>query len=186
MKISCLGLLVTISLGLLACEKQPTQPASPSPTPSPNHTATGAPVPGPSPVEPRARAESPTSPEPQKTPGNAAAAPTPSTPAGSADSGESATPPGAASPAGARPVFKNQAANDYLESYDAYIKDFKEAYRQMKQGEMARYEAVIARVAEIQSKGDQIRSELSPEEQKEFTEYLARKAQELAQPDLNQ
>jgi hypothetical protein len=184
MNLSSLGLLITISLGLLACEKQPAQPGSPSPTPSPNQTATGAPVPSPSPspIEPTARAGSPASPEPQKTPENAAAAPTLSTPAESAGG----TPSGATSPADARPVFKNQAANDFLQSYDAYIKDFKEAYRQMKQGEMARYEAVIARIAEIQNKEDQIRSELSPEEQKEFTEYLARKAQELAQPDLNQ
>ena len=126
-----------------------------------------------------ARGESPTSPEPQKTAENAAAAPTLSTPG-------SATPSGATSPAGGRPVFQNQAANDYLESYDVYIKDFKEAYRQMKQGEMAKFEAVITRIGEIQSQGDRIRSELSPEEQKEFDEYLARKAQELAQPDRNQ
>ena len=32
----------------------------------------------------------------------------------------------------------------------------------MKQGEMAKFEAVIPRIAEIQSKGDRIRSELSP------------------------
>jgi len=89
-------------------------------------------------------------------------------------------------PAGGRPVFKIQAANDYLQSYDACITDFKEAYRQMRQGEMVKYEAVIARLTEIQSKGDQIRAELSPEEQQAFSEYLARKAQELAQPNRNQ
>jgi len=180
MNLSALGLLITISLGFVACEKQPVQPASPSPTPTgPNHAATGTPVPGPSPVEPPARGESPTSPEPQETPENAAAAPTLSTPG-------SATPSGITSPAGGRPVFQNQAANDHLESYDAYIRDFKEAYRQMKQGEMAKFEAVIARIAEIQSKGDRIRNELSPEEQKEFNEYLARKAQELGQLEQNQ
>jgi hypothetical protein len=127
------------------------------------------------------------SPQLHKTPGNGTAAPALSTPAGSGPTPtESASPSGATLPAGGRPVFKNQAANDYLESYDAFITDFKEAYRQMRQGEMAKYEAVIARATEIQSKGDQIRGQLSPEDQQEFSEYLARKAQELAQPDRNQ
>ena len=117
------------------------------------------------------------SPPVQEIPGNGTTAPMLSTPAGS----RPATPSDATLPAGGRPVFKNQAANDYLESYDAYITDLKEAYRQMRQGEMAKYEAVIVRVAEIQSKEDQIRGQLSPEEQQEFTEYLARKAQELGQ-----
>jgi hypothetical protein len=189
MNLLSVGLLTTILLGLPACEKQPAHPASPSPTPKGvDNKATSAPAPSPSrsPVEPPARAEVSMSPPLQKTPGNGTAAPTLSTSAGTRPAPtESATPSDATLPAGGRPVFKNQAANDYLESYDAYITDFKEAYRQMRQGEMAKYEAVIARVAEIQSKGEQIRGELSLEEQEEFTEYLARRAQELAQSDRN-
>ena len=53
----------------------------------------------------------------------------------------------------------------------------------MKQGEMAKFEVVIARIAEIQSKGDRIRSELSPEEQKEFNEYLGRRPQTSLTPN---
>jgi hypothetical protein len=189
MKFCSLASLIIISLDLFACEKQPVQPPLTSPTPKDSSNTTTS-SPGISPsrglVQPLARAEASASPQLQKTLDDTKAAPTPSAPAESTPSPqESNTPSDATLLAGGRPVFKNQAANDYLESYDAYIKDFKEAYREMKQGNMAKYEAVIARIEELQAKGEQVQKELSSEEQRVFSEYIDRKAQELGQSDQN-
>jgi hypothetical protein len=181
--------LPVLLLLLVACEKQPVQPPLTSPTPKDSgNTPTSSPGISPSrgSVQPLGRAEAPASPQLQKTPDDTKAAPTPSASSESTPSPqESHTPSDATLLAGGRPVFKNQAANDYLESYDAYIKDFKEAYRNMKQGNMVKYEAVIARTEELQSKGEQVQKELSSEERREFSEYIDRKAQELGRSDQN-
>jgi hypothetical protein len=81
----------------------------------------------------------------------------------------------------ARPTFSSRSANEYVESYDAYIDDFKQAYEAMKQGDMTKYQAVIQRAHELESKGEKLGGELSPEEQARFADYLDRKANELAQ-----
>jgi hypothetical protein len=80
-----------------------------------------------------------------------------------------------------RPTFSSQSANEYVQSYDAYIKDFKMAYQAMKQGDMTKYQAVIQRAHELESKSEKLGGELSPEEQSQFADYLNRKADELAQ-----
>lgn len=174
---SLASLIIIISLAQFACEKQPVPPPV-SPTPKDS-----AATPSNSSTVPAGQAEAAASPQLQKTPAAtvlSAAAGNSSTPH------ESVTPADAALLIGGRPVFKNQAANDYLKSYDAYIEDFKAAYEDMKQGKLTKYEAVIARAAEVQSKGERIQSQLNPEEQKEFSAYLARKAQELGQANRNQ
>ena len=88
--------------------------------------------------------------------------------------------------ANARPMFSSQSANEYIQSYDAYIDDFKQAYKAMKQGDMAKYQAVLQRAHELQSRGEKLGGELSPEEQVRFADYLSKKADELAQfaPEL--
>lgn len=185
MKLCALVSLMVILLSLFACEKQPTQPPIASPTPKDfgnTPTSTSGLSPSPAMVNPPGRSEASTSPQLEQTPDGVTVAPAPSAPVGSPPaSQESGTPSSGTLPTGGRPVFKNQATNDYLESYDAYIKDFKEAYRDMKQGNMAKYEAVIGRTEELQSKGEQVKKDLTSEEQREFSEYLDRKAQELGQ-----
>ncbi len=77
--------------------------------------------------------------------------------------------------------FSSQPANEYLQSYDAYISDFKMAYHAMKQGDMTKYQNVILRAHELQTKGEKLGGELSPDEEKRFADYLNKKADELAQ-----
>jgi hypothetical protein len=119
---------------------------------------------------------------------SAAATPesTPSPPASvPLKSPEEITPAPAQSPSSAsgdvRPTFSSQSANEYVQSYDAYINDFKLAYQAMRQGDMTKYQVVIQRAHELQSKGEKLGGELSPEEQARFADYLNRKADELAQ-----
>jgi hypothetical protein len=80
-----------------------------------------------------------------------------------------------------RPTFSSQSANEYVQSYDAYINDFKLAYQAMKEGDMTKYQAVIQRAHELESKGEKLGGELSPEEEARFADYLNKKADELAQ-----
>jgi len=80
-----------------------------------------------------------------------------------------------------RPTLSSRPANEYLQSYDAYIDDFKMAYQAMKQGDMTKYQTVIRRARELQTKGDHLGGELSPDEEKRFADYLNKKADELAQ-----
>ena len=80
-----------------------------------------------------------------------------------------------------RPTLSSQPANEYLQSYDAYISDFKMAYHAMKQGDMTKYQTVILRAHELQTKGEKLGGELSPDEEKRFADYLNKKADELAQ-----
>jgi hypothetical protein len=79
----------------------------------------------------------------------------------------------------ARPTFSNQSVNEYLESYEAYVDDFKQAYEEMKHGDMTKYQTVVQRARDLQSKGEKLGGELSPEEQSRFAEYLNKKADEL-------
>ena len=77
--------------------------------------------------------------------------------------------------------MSSQPANEYLKSYDAYINDFETAYQAMKQGDMSKYQIVIQRARELQTKGEKLGGELSPDEEKRFADYLNKKADELAQ-----
>jgi len=81
----------------------------------------------------------------------------------------------------ARPTLSGQPANEYLQSYDACINDFEAAYQAMKQGDISKYQIVIKRARELQIKVAKLGGELSPDEQKRFTDYLNKKADELAQ-----
>ena len=51
----------------------------------------------------------------------------------------------------------------------------------MKQGDMTKYQTVIQRARELQTKGEKLGGELTPDEQKRFADYLNKKADELAQ-----
>lgn len=55
------------------------------------------------------------------------------------------------------------------------------AYHAMKKGDMTKYQTVILRAHELQSKGEKLGGELSPDEEKRFADYLNKKADELAQ-----
>jgi len=68
-----------------------------------------------------------------------------------------------------------------LQSYDAYITDFKTAYHAMKKGDMTKYRTVIQRAQELQQKSENLAGELNPEEEKRFANYLNKKANELSQ-----
>jgi predicted PolB exonuclease-like 3'-5' exonuclease len=103
-------------------------------------------------------------------------APTPS-PAMTAPSPSSS--PSAATSDG-RPTLSSEPANEYLQTYDEYINDFKTAYEAMKKGDMTKYQTVIERAKELQTKGEKLGGELSPDEEKRFADYLNKKADELA------
>ena len=77
--------------------------------------------------------------------------------------------------------MSSQSANDYLESYDAYIRDFKSAYKAMKQGDVSKYKSVIRSAIELQTKSEKLGGELNPEEQKRFANYLQKKENELTE-----
>ena len=80
-----------------------------------------------------------------------------------------------------RPTLSSQSANEYLRSYDDYIADFKSAYKAMKEGDMTKYQSVIQRARELQTKSEKLGGELNPEEEQQFANYLNKKANELAQ-----
>jgi hypothetical protein len=110
----------------------------------------------------------------------------PSTPAASPSvTPESVKPSPTSSPAAAnldvRPTLSSESANEYLRSYDDYISDFKSAYKAMKEGDMTKYQSVIQRARELQTKSEKLGGELNPEEEQKFADYLNRKANELAQ-----
>jgi len=159
---------------LAGCEEKPRPGAQSAPSPtvtpnaSPSAAASGELTQSPSPFATAT---------PQSTPSPPQSAPL--------TSPEETTPPPAQSPSSAsgdvRPTFSSQSANEYVQSYDAYINDFKLAYQAMKQGDMTKYQAVIQRAHELQSKGEKLGGELSPEEQARFADYLNRRANELAQ-----
>jgi hypothetical protein len=172
-----------------------------TPGPPPSATATPELTPSP-PASAPLKSPEETTPPPAQSPPSAATAPeltpatspsataalesTPSPPASAPlKSPEETTPPPAQSPSftsgDERPTFSSKSANEYVQSYDAYINDFKLAYQAMRQGDMTKYQAVIQRAHELQSKGEKLGGELSPEEQARFADYLNRKANELAQ-----
>ena len=164
--------IAVASFLVTACEQKQAEPsggqsATPVPSATPASSPTVAETPAASPnvtpvTSPTATATS----SPPVTP--AAAIPSPS------------SSPSAANSEG-RPTLSSQSANEYLQSYDAYISDFKMAYHAMKQGDMTKYQTVIQRARELQTKGEKLGGELSPDEQKRFADYLNKKADELAQ-----
>jgi hypothetical protein len=68
-----------------------------------------------------------------------------------------------------------------VQSYDAYIDEFKMAYQAMKNGDMTKYQGIVERARELENKGEKLTGDLSPEEQARFAAYLNRKASELAE-----
>jgi hypothetical protein len=188
---------------LFGCEQQPAAPSggqpsnspSPSPTATPAATSAATETPLTTPIPPpQATPESTSTPTPESTPTpTLASTPTAtpeSTPTPTPESTPSTTPDGATpsptpSPATAeldgRPTLSSQSANEYLQSYDTYISDFKSAYQAMKQGDMTKYQSVIQRALELQSKSDKLAGELNPEEEQRFANYLNKKANELSE-----
>jgi hypothetical protein len=165
--------IVVASFLVTACEQKPAEPSGQSPSPASSATPLSSPTVAETPAtNPTATPmSSPTAtPVTTSSPSATLAAPTPS-PSSS---------PSAANSEG-RPTLSSQSANEYLQSYDAYISDFKMAYHAMKQGDMTKYETVIQRARELQTKGEKLGGELSPDEQKRFADYLNKKADELAQ-----
>jgi hypothetical protein len=51
----------------------------------------------------------------------------------------------------------------------------------MKQGDMTKYQTVIRRALELQTKSDKLAGELNPEEEQRFADYLNKKENELAE-----
>jgi hypothetical protein len=193
------SIVVAVAFGSLlavGCDQQPTAPtggqSASSPSPAPNSTASSTPVATASPLT--TPAESPT-PEPQASPQSTPTAtpePTPtatpetaSPPSPSPSATPDAVKPSPTSPSAAnpdvRPTLSSQSANEYLRSYDDYISDFKSAYKAMKEGDMTKYQSVIQRARELQTKSEKLGGELNPQEEQQFADYLNRKANELAQ-----
>jgi hypothetical protein len=180
---------------LFGCEQQPAAPSGgqPSNSPSPSPTATPAatsaatesPLTTPTPPS-QATPESTSTPTPESTPTPTSESTPTATPASTpSTTPDGATPSPTPSPATAeldgRPTLSSQSANEYLQSYDTYISDFKSAYQAMKQGDMTKYQSVIQRALELQSKSDKLAGELNPEEEQRFANYLNKKANELSE-----
>jgi hypothetical protein len=171
MKVRVLFPIAVASFLVTACEQKPAESSGGQPT---------TPAPGATPLSSPTAAETPAA-SPAATPVSSPTATTPpSPPATPATSPSPNSSPSAANSEG-RPTLSSQSANEYLQSYDAYINDFKMAYHAMKQGDMTKYQTVIQRARELQTKGEKLGGELSPDEQKRFADYLNKKADELAQ-----
>ena len=149
---TCLVVPIAVfGLILAGCERKPAQSKEATSTPAPSPSASQETTPA---VVPTASATPNVSPSPSSS---------------STESGSD------------RPQFANQSANDFVQSYDAFIADFKAAYEAMKNRDMSKYEAVILRAQELETKGEKLEGDLSPEEQKKFADYLNHRANELAE-----
>jgi hypothetical protein len=193
------------SLLVAGCDQQPAAPASgqsaSSPSPATNSTPSSTPM-GTAP--PLTAPTQPPTPEPQTTPQSTPTASPDASPTATPESTPTATPETASTPAVSpsttpdavlpsptsppsaadlevRPTLSSQSANEYLRSYDDYITDFKSAYKAMKEGDMTKYQSVIQRARELQTKSEQLGGELNPQEEQQFADYLNKKANELAQ-----
>jgi hypothetical protein len=159
MKFRLFVLIGLVSFLAVACEQQQPAPPAASPTPAESPPAQATPEATPPTTPPPPAPE--TSPTP---PANPEASPTESP-----------------STSDARPTFKSDLANQYVATYDSYIEEFKVAYEAMKHNDLSKYQTVVAKAQELQSQGEQLAGELSPEEQRKFADYLNRKSDELAQ-----
>jgi hypothetical protein len=198
---NCLVVAVALTSLLVAgCEQQPATPSGGQPASSPSATPaeTASPLTTPTPP-PTAEPQATPTATPETNPTATPAATPETTPASSSEATPAATPettpPAPAttqdvvapspssSPLAAgsesRPTLSSRSANEYLESYDAYISDFKTAYQAMKQGDMTKYQSVIQRAHELQTKSEKLGGELTPEEEQQFANYLNKKANEL-------
>jgi hypothetical protein len=175
--------IALISLAVVACEQHPAAPnVQPANTPSPAASVSpGATTPEP---QPSLAATPVATASPLITPGSAAETPPAPAPSPSTTP-DSTTPSPTSSPQAAgsegRPTLSSQPANEYLQSYDAYINDFKSAYQAMKDGDVARYQSVIRRALELKAKSAKLGGELNAEEEQRFADYLNKKANELSQ-----
>jgi hypothetical protein len=161
--------LAMASLLVVACEQKSAEPSGGQSASSPTPLSSATPL------------SSPTNtPTPATTPSATPASMPTETPPTTAPTPSPASSPSAAT-SDARPTLSSQPANEYLQSYDAYINDFEAAYQAMKQGDMTKYQIVIQRARELQTKGEKLGGELSPDEEKRFADYLNKKADELAQ-----
>jgi hypothetical protein len=77
-------------------------------------------------------------------------------------------------------ILSSQSVSEYLQSYDAYISDFKVVYEAMKQGDLTKHQAIIQRAKELQAQGEKLGCELNADQQKQFADHLNKKADELA------
>jgi hypothetical protein len=159
------------------CEKQPAAPSGePASSPSPSSSAAATPSPLTTPTATPEATPTPT-PEAASTP-TPEATPTPATETAPAPSPSSSP---SAAESETRPTLSSRSANEYLQSYDDYISDFKTAYKAMKEGDMTKYRFVIQRAQELQTKSEKLAGELNPEEEQRFANYLNKKANELSQ-----
>jgi hypothetical protein len=189
------------SLLVAGCDQQPASPTGGQPASSPSPAVNSTPMATMSPLT--TPTQSPT-PEPQATPQSTPTATPDARPTATPEPTPTATPETASTPAASpsitpdavqpsptsspsaanldvRPTLSSQSANEYLRSYDDYITDFKSAYKAMKEGDMTKYQSVIQRARELQTKSEKLGGELNPEEEQQFADYLNKKANELAQ-----
>jgi hypothetical protein len=159
--------LGAVGLALAGCEQKSADRSVASPSPSAESTKTPDNV----------AAESSVTPTPTQSP---TAAPMVSPSANEPPSLVSPTPSTApATAAIVRPQFKDEEANQYLDDYDAYLDEFRSAYLEMQNGNMAKFQSMIDRAKEMQNKGEAVQAKLSPEEQKAFQEYIGKKSEQL-------
>jgi hypothetical protein len=129
--------------------------ATPAAT-TPAETATATATAAPAATTPTAAASA--SPEPSAAAGNSAPSPTPVRP----------------------PHFASAEANEYVQTYEAYIQNFRAAYiRMMKDADLSEYGRLIAQAQELQARGEQIQEELDPSEREALGKYLDAKAEEV-------
>lgn len=164
-----------------ACERHGNTADSGGAAPHPAPSSPPASAASPSPVVPAGSATpAVTTPAATATPAATTPAATPSgspSPEASAAGNSGASP----SPTPVRlPHFASAEANEYVQSYEAYLQNFRTAYiRMMKDADLSGYGRLIAQAQELQARGEQIEEELDPSEREALGKYLDAKAEEI-------
>ena len=116
----------------------------------------------------------------------ATATPAATTPAATSSPSASPEPSPAAGDSGSSPTpvrpphFASAEANAFVQTYEAYIQNFRTAYiRMMKDADLSDYGRLIAQAQELQARGEQIEEELDPGEREALGKYLDAKAEEI-------
>ncbi|MBV9672262.1 MAG: hypothetical protein JO076_05480 [Verrucomicrobia bacterium] len=77
------------------------------------------------------------------------------------------------------PAFSNNVVNQYIQIYDDYISEVKTTLTAIRKGNVSNYQRIILRTRELEESAVKAEELLNPAEQKNFTEYLAKRADEI-------
>lgn len=78
-----------------------------------------------------------------------------------------------------QPVFNSDFVNQYIRTYDDFINEVKSALEAIKTGDVSKYKRIILRTQELEQTAVKAEELLNPEEQREFSAYLAGRADEI-------